>query len=83
LNLRDDGVGDLFGLRRIGDANERDDELVTAGPCDQVPPSGVAFQDPSHLTQHVVTTLVSVRVVHLLEIVQVDLQESELGGSLP
>ena len=83
VNLRDDGAGNLLSLGRISDANQGDDELVTARPSDQISPSGVAFQDSGHVTQHMVAALVSVGIVDLFEKVQIDRQNSELGGSLP
>ena len=81
LDLGDDGSGDLLGLGRIADPNQNDDELITARAGDQISPPRVALQYSGHVTQHPVTAFVSVAVVHLLEIVQIDLQEGQLGGS--
>src|SRR6185437_15652871 len=79
LNFRNNGVRDLLGLQAIGDSDERNDELVTTGACDQVTAPGVTLEDSGNVTQHLVAALVSLGVVDLLEIVEIDLQKSQLG----
>jgi hypothetical protein len=74
--------GDLLGLldRRAG--RQQDRELVAADAGDQLGAGDSGLQAGADLAQQPVTGLVAERVVELLEVVEVDQQQRELGLAL-
>ena len=71
--------GDLLGLLDRGAGRQQDGELVAADAGDQLGAGDAGLQAGADLAQQPVAGLVAERVVELLEVVEVDQQQRQLG----
>jgi hypothetical protein len=68
----------LFGGFRIGDRRQKDGEFVTAEPRHQILGSHGAIQPGDDLLQQQVAHGVAKRVVHVLEVVDIEIEHGEM-----
>lgn len=79
----DDPVGDLGGLRRVGDVLEQDDDLVAAQARDRVRPADRPLDPSRDRHEELVAGVVAQAVVDRLETVDVAEQDRGQGGGAP
>ena len=76
---RASAAGDLLGLLDRGAGRQQDGELVAADAGHELGAGHAGLQARADLAQQPVAGLVAERVVELLEVVEVDQQQRELG----
>ena len=79
LDRAGEAAGDLLGLLDGGAGREQDGELVAADAGHELGVGHAGLQPRADLAQEPVAGLVAERVVELLEVVEVDQQQRELG----
>ena len=76
-------LGNLLHSRAVAHLRKQDGELIAAQPRQQVVGAKLPLHAPSHLLQVEISDVMTVDVVHLLELIQIDVDQPEDAGIAP